>query len=275
MDTLIIGGVYKIQMNDGKEITGELFSEKDSVLVLLFEGERRVIKKSKIKAILVPGLNLNFISIDNSIKNKSEFVSESILPVTREKKFNMIGTVQTGLAIPTSDFKNIYTKSSGFQAAGYYIFSRIAGLGMELQYNNFHGTINYQKETYSYTKTQTDNYNSTMIKINYLMGDLRPEINFAVYCVFGFGMQFNSEGLVTITNVTYNTSNSNSYNGYSGTSFMYGVGIGSFYKVNRTIGINIEAQFNSMSDQDFPKTGTDDGFDGFYSIKAGIVYTNF
>lgn len=283
-DTLIIGGFYNVELNDGDRYTGELISIKDSVFVFRIDDENLLIVRSNIRSIEIAEAffdnrspensndNPEFIPVENQDNNKKE-VPYSL---TGKKKFSMIGSVQSGFAIPTSDFKNVYSTSSGFQLSAYKLFSRATGLGFEFQYNNFHGRVYYNTtEKYSYEKIETDSYNSYMFKINYLMGDLRPEIDFVFYLLLGLGMQFNSEGQIKSTIVRNSSSNTMTYNGNAGSRFIYGLGIGSFYKVNRTIGINVELQFDKMSAGNFYYTGSYEGIVGFYSIKAGIVYTNF
>jgi hypothetical protein len=287
-DTLIIGGIYKIILIGGKIYAGELLSNKDSVIVVRIESENLVIRKKNIRAIEIQDAFSEEYSIDNSNENSPDVVTEVLIKdqdeyetdvpytLSNKKKFKMIGSVQAGLAIPTSDFKTVYSTSSGFQLSAYKLFSRVTGLGFEFQYNNFHGRVYYNTtQTYSYEKVETSSYNSSMFKINYLMGDLRPEIDFVFYCLIGLGMQFNSEGQIKSTIVTHSTSYEYTYNGTAGPRFIFGLGIGSFYKVNRTIGINVELQFDKMSADNFYYTGSDGGMVGFYSIKAGIMYTNF
>lgn len=284
IDTLVIGGIYKIILTDGRMTEGELLSNKDSVIVLRTEDQNQVIRKINIQAIEIPDAfndqyqidnssdNSTIVPSDNSAENSTDISNTS----SNKKKFKMIGSVQAGLAIPTSDLKTVYSTSSGFQLSAYKLFSRVTGLGFEFQYNNFHGKTYYNTtQTYSYEKVETSGYNSYMFKINYLTGDLRPEIDFVFYFLIGLGMQFNSEGQVKSTIVTYNSSNTYTDNGTAGPRFIYGLGIGSFYKVNRTIGINAELQFDKVPSDNYYYTGSDGAMVGFFSIKAGITYTNF
>ncbi len=262
-DSLITGGIYSIELTDGRTITGEITSIRDSSIGIRVGKENFIFRKEIIKRVMIGGSKIREVKII------------TIDSVYERKKFKFIGSVQSGLALPTADFNKAYSASSGFQLSAYQFFNNVTGLGGEFQYNNFHGTVNYYTETYSTEKIETESYNSYMFKVNLLIGNLRPEDKFVLYFMFGIGLQFNSEGSVYSTHITYNTSNTSKVESYKGTAAFYGLGIGSFYKVSGKIGINLEIQFNKVSDQDFYYIGADDKLDGFYSIKGGIMFTIF
>lgn len=256
---LRIGGIYRILLKDGRDITGEITGERDSTVWIRVNYETLMFKKNEIREIEIA---IPITDEDNSgIPNYKP----------KEKKFKMLGSVQTGLSIPTGDFNTNYNTSSGFQIAAYTLFSTITGIGAEFQYNNFHGVVYYNKATYSYTKVETGSYNSSMLKCNLMIGNLKPENAAVYYFLLGIGLQYNTTGDVKITYVTYNSSEEYTTSSDNGTSFLFGLGAGFFVKTSKKIGINLEIQFNDITNA----SSYSDDSGGFYSIKAGIMYTNF
>lgn len=264
-DTLMAGGFYRFVLTDGRVITGEFSGYRNSDLRILTGNEFIVIKKETIKSIEIP----RSFNGEEKIKTGNS--------VIRRNEFSMIGSVQTGVAIPTGDFSNVYSTSSGFQISAYELFSRVTGIGFEFQYNHFHGTpVQYEVYQYYYLKTEHGNYNSSMLKLNFIIGNLNPGSPVVFYGLFGIGAQLNSEGDYKTTTVYNSTSYESKNNGNSGFSLMYGAGVGTFYKVSRYIGINLELQYNKLSGEDFYSDYYEsNGRNGFYSIKAGIMYTSF
>lgn len=263
-DTLMTGGIYRFVLTDGRVITGEFAGQRGSALHILTGNEFIDIKKETIKSIEIPrSFKLEEkISMGNS--------------VIRGNEFKMIGSIQTGFAIPSGDFSNVYTKSSGFQISAYELFSRATGIGIEFQYNHFHGPpVEYEVFQYYYIKTQRGNYNSSMLKLNFIFGNLNPKSPIVLYGLLGVGAQLNSEGEYKTTTVYNSTSYESKNNGNSGFSLMYGAGVGTFYKLSRYIGVNIEFQYNKLSGQDYYTYNQGNEGSGFYTIKAGIMFTNF
>ena len=271
-DTLILGGIYKVTLNNGKDYTGELTAIRDSSIVILIGTAKLNIKRYEIKEIEIPGMNNNekFVLPTGPVNKDADEFKKTYYE-DNGKKFKLFGSVQTGYSIPTGDINNNYKTSSGFQISIYNPISRVTAFGAEYQYNNFHGTVYYKEFTYYYDKIKTESFNLSMFKINFLVGNLRPEYDGVFYFLLGLGMQYYSEGEVTITTVRHSSSYENKYRPQSGTSFQYGLGAGLFYKVTKMIGIDFEFQFNKLSPM---KSYTGSG-GGFYSIKAGITYTNF
>ncbi|MBK7159773.1 MAG: hypothetical protein IPH77_14865 [Ignavibacteria bacterium] len=251
-DTLITGGIYSIELTDGRTITGEITSIRDSSIGIRVGKENFIFRKEIIKRIMIGGSNIREVKII------------TIDSVHEGKKFKFIGSLLSGLAIPAADFKKTYSTSSGFQISGYQLISKVTGIGGEFQYNNFHGTVSYYTEPYSTDKIETESFNSYMFKFNILAGDLKPENKFVYYFMFGIGLQINSEGNIDSTHITYNTSDTYKEESYKGITLFYGLGTGSFYKISRYIGINLELQFNKIKK-----------YNGFYSIKGGIMFTIF
>jgi hypothetical protein len=257
---IYIGEIYRVRLTDGRDITGEITGDRDSAVWLRVNSETLMFKKNEIKEIEIA----NPITDEyyNGVPNYKH----------KEKKFKLLGSLQTGLAIPTGDFKTNYKTSSGFQIAAYTLFSTITGIGAEFQYNNFHGVVYYNKATYSYEKIETGSYNSSMIKCNFMIGNLKPENVAVYYFLLGIGLQYNSTGGVKSTYVTNSSSQEYTFNSDNGTSFFFGLGTGFFVKTSKKIGINFELQYNKISN--LPKYYIEGG-GGFFSIKAGIMYTNF
>lgn len=262
-DTLIIGGMYRMGFTDGSALNGELIYIEDSGIGLKIEDKDLFISGEAI-------LSFEFLTKikENNLPNE---------PVDKKSnKFKLIGSVQTGLSIPTSNFKNLYKTSSGFQIAVYKPNNTKTAYGFEFQYNSFHNAVFYNtKETYSYNKIESENYNSSLFKINFLYGDLRNNIDFVFYLLFGIGMQFGSEGAVTSTIVTHTSSTTSYVPGGGNALITYGLGFGGFYKVAKMIGINLEMQYDHLSNDNLYLTGEENKFNGLISIKAGIMFTNF
>lgn len=59
-------------------------------------------------------------------------------------------------------------------------------------------------------------------------------------------------------------------------NFYVRFGIGTFYKVTEKIGLNHEFQYNKLSEQEiYSYNNLIKECSGFYTIEAGIMYTNF
>lgn len=204
----------------------------------------------------------------------SEIIAQQDVQI-KTKKFNLLGSIQTGFSIPTSNFKNLYKTSSGFQISLYRPINTKTAFGIEFQYNNFHNAVFYNtKEKYSYTKLESENYNSSLYKINFLWGDLRNDIDFVFYFLAGIGLQFGSNGAVNETIVTHDFA-APFYNKGEHSLLQYGLGFGGFYKVAKKIGINVELQYDHLSSDNLDLTGEENKFNGLISIKAGVMYTDF
>lgn len=264
-DTLITGGKYRFVLNSGKIIAGEYTGKRDSTFLILSSDELFDLKKNEIKSI----------EIQRSLSSNKEF--RDIRPVPRENKFRMLGSIQTGFAIPTGNFGDIYSTSSGFQISAYELFSGVTGLGFEIQYNNFHGPeTRYYEYTYYYQKYEFGDYNSSMLKLNFMFGNLNPKSIIVFYGLLGVGLQLNNVGEYMNSTVYNNSTYEYKSDGESGFSFIYGAGAGTFLKTSKKIGINLEFQYNrisGLSNGDYYYYGDSDG--GFFTVKAGIMYTNF
>lgn len=261
-DTLIVGGIYRILMSDGRDITGEITGSDDSTVSIRVTNETFILNKKKIKAIGIPEI----VTYDS---NEDFYYSDFDV-----NKFKMIGSVQAGICIPTGSFGDQFSSGPGFQLSSYTLFNRSTGIGGEIQYNSFHGSTYYNVYTYNYEKIEQSNYNSWMLKLNFIFGNLNPEARFVFYGLAGLGLQLNSGGGYTYTTVYSNESNSYKEENYSEAYFQYALGAGGFYKISEKIGINLEFQFNKISSDSFGYSSSN-GINGFYSIKAGLMYTNF
>lgn len=71
----------------------------------------------------------------------------------------------------------------------------------------------------------------------------------------------------------YNSSQDYPISGDNGNSLIYGFGPGIFFKTSKMIGINMEAQFNKLLHTE--NHGSYEVSGGFFSLKAGIIYTIF
>lgn len=285
-DTLIVGGIYRILLTNGRDFTGEITSNKDSTIGIRVGNENFFVTKNKIAAIANAG----------AFNNESEF--ESYRPVYINDKFKLLGSVQTGVSIPTGNFGDVYSTSSGFLISAYGFFSKFSGFGIEFQYNHFHGPQDYYTKwdtsgtnnTYFNTKYESGNFSSSMLKFNLMLGNLNPKSSFVFYGLLGFGLQLNKESDGKFSEIYSNYTTESTLEGDSEIAFMYGVGAGSFYKISQKIGISLEFQYNKLPSQDYNKyygyygyygyngySGNDgnNGTSGFYSIRAGITYTNF
>lgn len=264
-DTLITGGLYRFVLSSGKIIIGEYTGMRDSTFHILCNGDVFDLKKNEIKSI----------EIHRTSSDNNEF--RDIRPVPRENKFKMLGSMQAGYAIPTGKFSDVYSTSSGFQISAYELFSGVTGMGFEIQYNNFHGPqTRYYEYTYYYQKYEFGDFNSSMLKLNFMFGNLNPKSIIVFYGLLGVGLQLNNVGVYTNSTVYNSSTYEYKNNGESGFSFMYGAGAGTFLKTSKKIGINLEFQYNtisSLSNGEYYYYGDSDG--GFFTIKAGIMYTNF
>jgi len=259
-DTLIVGGIYRILMTDGRDLTGEITSSTDSTVSIFVKNETYILNKDKIMAIGIPEIvtyedNEGFYYPDDKIN-----------------KFRMIGSIQAGICIPTGSFGDQFSSGSGFQLSAYTLFSKATGIGGEIQYNSFHGSTYYNVYTYNYEKIENGSYNSWMIKFNFIFGNLNPEAKVVFYGLAGLGLQVNSIGGYTYTSVYSNETYSYKDESNSRAYFQYGLGAGGFYKISEKIGINLEFQFNKISGNSYSSSN---GVNGFYSIKAGLMFTNF
>lgn len=261
-DTLIVGGIYRILMSDGRDLTGEISGTSDSTVSIRVMDETYILNKDKIRAIGIPGV----VTYDN---NEDYYYNDFDV-----NKFKMIGSVQAGICIPTGSFGDQFSSGPGFQLSAYTLFSRAAGIGGEIQYNSFHGYVSYNVYTYNYEKIEQSSYNSWMLKLNLIFGNLNPEVRFVFYGLAGVGLQLNSGGGYTYTNVYSNETYSYKDENNSEAYFQYGLGAGGFYKISEKLGLNLEFQFNKISSNSFGYSSSN-GINGFYTIKAGLMYTNF
>ncbi len=262
IDTLIVGGIYRILMSDGRDITGEVTGSNDSAVSVRENNETLILNKKNIKAIGIPDM-VYYDNVKDYYYNDYEV-----------NKFKMIGSVQAGICIPTGSFGDQLSSGPGFQLSAYTLFNRFTGIGGEIQYNSFHGYVNYNVSTYYYEKFENKSYNSWMFKFNFIFGNLNPEAKFVFYGVAGLSLQVNSGGGYTYTTVYSNESNKYEVENSSDGSFQYGLGAGSFYKISEKLGINLEFQFNKLSSGSYVYSSSN-GLSGFYTIKAGLMYTNF
>jgi len=261
-DTLIVGGIYRILMSDGRDITGEITGSTDSTVSISVMNETYILYKDKIRAIGIPDI----VTYDS---NEDYYYNEFDV-----HKFKMIGSVLAGICIPTGSFGDQFSSGPGFQLSAYTLFNRSTGIGGELQYNSFHGYTYYNVYTYNYEKIENSSYNSWMLKFNFIFGNLNPEARIVFYGLAGLGLQLNSGGGYTYTSVYSNETYSYKDDSNSEAYFQYALGAGGFYKISEKIGINLEFQFNKISSDSFSYNSSN-GINGFYSIKAGLMYTNF
>jgi hypothetical protein len=269
-DTLIVGGIYRILLSGGKEYTGELTAKGDSTIEIEVDNVRITLGKNRIKAIDIAGVVFD----GNNI--------ESPISIRNEKKFKLISSFQAGINIPTSNFGEIHKSGFGIHLSAYHLFDRTMGAGAEIQYNNFPGNEFSYDYIYEDVRTRTGSLDEYALKLNFLAGNLNPENKMIFYGLFGIGFQYYTEGEMKSTR-TYFDPYSNEYftdqmslHGESGIAFLYGVGGGAFYKSSEKIGINVEIQFNKLPNEDRYFYGySGDKFDGYFSIKAGITYTDF
>lgn len=229
LDSLKSGGIYSITLINGKQFKGEFINGDSSTLTFDVQGRIRRIKIVQVASVHIPEYLIN----DNP--ETSDNISESM-----GKEFLFIGLVNAGISVPTGAFNDSYKTGFSMNLSIYHLFDRLMGAGTEFQYNYFSAVINTYKESYS----------NFSIKINLLIGNLRPEDNFILYGLFGVGLR---------------------YSGYL-TSF-YGTGTGLSYKVLKKIRINGELQFNKLNQSDFKLNENEPGgICGYISFRVGIMY---
>lgn len=262
-DSLIIGGVYKIILTDGRVINGEFMGYSNSGLCIEIDDEFCVFKKEEITSIETAVL----ITDKKNVKNENRY----------NHKFKILGSVQTGLSIPSGILGDYYSTSSGFQISYYKILGKATGYGCEFQYNHFHGPpAQYQVFQYENIKTERGNYNSSTLKMNFIFGNLNPESIIVFYGLFGVGLQYNHEGQLITTYIYSNSEQEIISDGYTGTTLMFGGGAGTFVKISRYIGINLEFQYNKLTAPDYKQNEYQVNSNyGIYTVKAGVMYTGF
>jgi len=253
IDSLVTGGIYRVQLTDGRDITGELTGMEDSTI--LFRTDEKVyrFKKDQIKMIT---------------NGKTEYSSGNIEydEIGEFDYFNYFCTFQTGIDIPNGDFGNVHNTGYVFQAAFYTLLSRIIGLGVELKYDYFPGTeiesgsFNYYSNSYVSHKIESDDFHLYSLKLNLIGGNLSLENKLVFYGLAGAGLQY--------------------YDPWGQATYSYGGGCGALYKLSKNTGINIELQYNRLPPEEnmghyggwYYYNNTDDEFDGCFSIRIGIMF---
>lgn len=263
-DTLITGGFYTIVLTNEKKITGELSVNEDSIIVIQTEsGGIFRINKSRIKSIRIAKSDFDESKIEELYSEYDEI------------KFNLLSSFQAGVNFPTGNLGNTYKIGYGIQMTAYHLFDRTIGMGAEFQWNNFPGSS--YTDPYFFNSTDTwDSYNLFMLKMNFIAGNLNPENKIVLYGLFGFGVEYLFEGDRTHTNTYLNETNVELYPQEESAAFVYGLGIGGFYKISKKFGINCEIKFDKVPEPEYDYYFTNDsGLNGYFSIKVGIMYTKF
>ncbi|MBK8552292.1 MAG: hypothetical protein IPL53_14995 [Ignavibacteria bacterium] len=261
-DTLITGGYYSVQLTNGKQITGELTVKGDSNIIIQTQSDIISLSKSSIISIMIAKSDFEESEIEELIYN--------------ERKFRLLSSFQAGIDLPTGDFGNTYKNGFGIQTSVYHLFDMTTGFGAELQWNNFPGSSYTNNTGYSTVTNTWGSYNLIMLKMNFIAGSLDPKNKMVVYGLFGIGFQYYNEGDRMYKEIYQNYSSEHEYPQEAGVAFLYGAGLGGFYKISKKIGINCEIQYNKIPapEYDYYSTGENE-FNGYFSIKAGLMYTKF
>lgn len=256
MDSLIIGGIYRVLLTDGRGVTGELTGKEDSIIFIRSDEKVYSFKKDQIK-IITPG-NTGYNSRNTEFDEFDEFVS-----------FNYFCTLQTGIDIPNGDFGVVHNTGYVFQAAIYTLFSRIIGLGAELKYDYFPGTeieysyYDYYSYSYVLLKKESDDFHLYSLKLNLIGGNLNLENKLVFYGLAGAAFQY--------------------YDPWGQMTYSYGGGCGAFYKISKNTDINLELQYNRLPPEEnighyggwYYYNNTEDEFDGCFSMRIGIMFKGF
>lgn len=252
MDSLVIGGIYRVMLTDGRGVTGELTGKGDSTIFIRSDEKVYSFKKDQIK-IITPG-KTGSNSRNTEFDEFDEFVS-----------FNYFCTLQTGIDIPNGNFGVVHNTGYVFQAAIYTLFSRIIGLGAELKYDYFPGTeieyrdYDYYSNSYFLHKSESDNFYLYTLKLNLIGGNLKLENKLVFYGLAGAAFQY--------------------YDPWGQMTYSYGGGFGAIYKISKNTGINCELQYNRLPPEEniqhygsWNYISSEDEFDGCFSIRIGVMF---
>ena len=264
LDSLFSGGVYNVFLLEGTQFQGEFISQDSLRLKFDVAGDIKEIGLEQIKYVQIPDFH-TYSSEEESVYS-FQF---------RAKKFSLMGWINAGISTPTGDFDDIHENGFCITVSIYHLFDRLMGVGTELQYNIFPGDIYVYNDGYSESRSQSESYSIYSLKVNLLVGNLRPEDYLIIYGLFGVGLHYYLDGTVISTyshpygTYTY-VSPSN-----SGLSFLFGAGTGMSYKISNKIRLNGELQYNKLPrlDYNFAHNYESNDFDGYFSFKAGIIYT--
>jgi len=167
-DTLMIGGIYKVLLTDGRDYTGELTGKGDSN-ILLYSGN-----------------NLYRFEF-----NQIRVISIAARPY-KEKKFQYLGSIQAGISVLSGEYADFHKDGFGMEISSYLLFNRYTGISTEIQFNNFQGTEVVNNGYNYYYTTKTNYFNLYSIKFNFIAGNLFPEDKIVYYGLAGIGYQFYS-----------------------------------------------------------------------------------
>lgn len=250
IDSLVIGGIYRVQLTDGRDITGELTGMGDSTIFFRTDEKVYSFNKDQIKIIK---------------HGKTEYSSRNT-EYDEYDYFKYFCSFQTGIEIPNGDFGVVHNTGYLFQGAFYTLLSRIIGMGVELKYEYFPSTeienryYDYYSGSYLKYKSETDNFHLYSLKLNLIGGNLSLENKLVFYGLAGAGLQY--------------------YDPWGQATYSYGGGCGALYKLSKNTGINIELQYNRLPPEEnmghyggwYYYNNKDDEFDGCFSIRIGIMF---
>lgn len=252
MDSLIIGGIYRVQLTDGREITGELTGKSKSTIFLSVDEKVYRFERDQIRLIKTGKSEYSSMEIEYD-----EFVN-----------FNYFCTLQTGIDIPNGNFGVVHNTGYVFQAAIYNLFSKVVGMGAELKYEYFPGSeidyryYDYYSNSYVLQKTESDDFHLYSLKLNLIGGNLNLENKLVFYGLAGAAFQY--------------------YDPWGQMTYSYGGGCGALYKISKYTDINFELQYNRLPPEEnighyggWYYYNTEDEFDGCFSLKIGVMFMGF
>lgn len=256
LDSLIMGGIYRVILTDGRSITGELTGNGDSAIFIRTDEKVYSFRKDQIKNITPAKTEYNGRKIEYN--EFDEFVY-----------FNYFCTLQTGIDIPNGDFGVVHNTGYVFQAAFYTLFNRNIGIGAELKYDYFPGAeidnryYDYYSNSYILSKTESDDFHLYSLKLNLIGGNLNLENELVFYGLAGAAFQY--------------------YDPWGQMTYSYGGGCGALYNISKNTDINLELQYNRLPPEEnmghyggwYYYNNAEDEFDGCFSLRIGVMFMGF
>jgi opacity protein-like surface antigen len=145
------------------------------------------------------------------------FIVLVFLTSPSQSQTGFIGSISTGISIPTGDLSNGYSTGFNLSGNGGYIFNRNLAARGDLSFNSF---------GFNFPGYVGDAFHIVSIKGDFLAGNFDRTSSIMPYGLAGIGLYMLSQG------------------NFSETDFGMGLGGGAAYSVSHNISIFGEAQYN-------------------------------